>query len=163
MNKVLVAVVDSARARFFALELGDFPETGNGAKLTEIDGLLNPAAETRDEELWSSPKTGRNWGTGEQAHSYDDHRESHRAEFERRFAQAIATQIRDMVEAESIRHLILIAEPQVIGFMRDAIASTAPPQLHVQELAKNLGHLKTHELHKCLASHNLAPEPVRLQ
>ncbi|MBF2079030.1 MAG: host attachment protein [Synechococcales cyanobacterium T60_A2020_003] len=163
MNKVLVAVIDSARVRFFALELGGFPEAGDGARLTELDGLLNPAAETRGEELWSSTKTGRNRGTGGQAHSYDDHREGHRAEFERRFAQEIATQITERVQAESIRNLILIAEPQVIGFMRDAIASTAPPQLHVQELAKNLSHLKTHELHKCLASHNLAPEPIRLQ
>jgi protein required for attachment to host cells len=142
--------------------LGEFPEEGEGTRLIELDGLLNPSAESLGEELWSSTKPGRNRGAGPRAHGYDDHRNKHRDEFERRFAQEIAAHITTIVQAESIRHLILVAESQVIGFMRDAIAPTVPSNVHVQELTKNLSHLSAHELHKYLASQKLTPDPMRL-
>lgn len=162
MNKVLVTVIDSAKARFLTLDLAEFSDIESASRLVELNELLNPVGDAQGEELWSTTKTGRNRGNGGQAHSYDDHREQHRAEFERRFAQAIATYIATLVEAEPIRHLILVAESQIVTVMKAAIAAAAPSQLQIHELMKNLSHLKPHELHKYLASHGLVPEPARL-
>ena len=162
MNKLLVAVVDSAKARFFILEPAEFPENGSGPTLIEQEGLMNPAKESPSQELWSSTKTGRNRGAGGQAHSYDDHREQHVVEFERRFAHAIADQVVQLVAASQTRHLLLIAETQIMGLMREAIASVAPANLEVNELTKNVSHLTPYELHKYLAGQGLVPEPVRV-
>lgn len=162
MNKVLVSVADGTQARFLTLNLPDFPDEQVGVPLVELERLSNPSNEAQDEELWSSTKTGRNRGAGGQAHSYDDHRVGHRVEFERRFAQEIATHITDLVNIDQIRHLILVAEPQMIGLLRDTLAASVPTSLRISELTKNLCHLKPHELQKYLANHKLIPELVRV-
>lgn len=162
MNKLLVAVVDGTKARFLTLDLSDVPEERMRARLVELESLLNPSNEVQDQDLWSSSKTGRNRGAGGQAHSYDDHREHHRAEFERRFAQAIATHIANLVNTHTIQQLILVAEPQITGPMRNAIAASVPTRLQIHELSKNLCHLKPHELQKYLANQKLMPEPQRI-
>lgn len=159
MNKSLVVVIDSTKSRFLTLELTDFTEYEAGAHLIEHEGLLNPEGETQGQELWSSTKTGRNRGSRGQAHSYDDHRENHVVEFERRFAQATATQIGNLVQMHQIQQLILIAEPQILGLMREVLAHGMPMHLKINELAKNLCHLKPHELHEYLANQGLLPIP----
>lgn len=159
MNKSLVVVIDSTKARFLTLELTDFTEYESGAHLIEQEGLLNPERETQGQELWSSTKTGRNRGSSGQAHSYDDHRENHVVEFERRFAQMTATQISSLAQMHQINQLILIAEPQILGLMREVLAHGMPTHFKINELAKNLCHLKPHALHEYLANQGLLPAP----
>ncbi|GAB4367471.1 MAG: host attachment protein [Elainellaceae cyanobacterium] len=162
MSKMLVAVVDSTKARFLALEPVEFPEERRGSHLVELNSLTNPFNEAQGQDLWSSTKTGRNLGAGAQAHSYDDHRESHMVEFERRFAKAIATHIVNLVHKNTIQQLILVAEPQILRFIREAIAASALPHLQINESTKNLCNLKPPELQRYLAKQGLIPEPVRI-
>ncbi len=162
MNNLVVAVVDSAKARFLILEAAAFPEEAMGSRLVELDGLANPQNQAQGQELWSSTKTGRNLGAGGQAHSYDDHRDNHRAEFQRRFVQAIATRLVNLVQQYQSPQLILIAESQLIGLLGTAIADAVPSQLPVVEVTKQLSHLTAFELQKYLAREELLPEPVRL-
>jgi protein required for attachment to host cells len=157
MSQYLVAVIDGTRARFMTLEPAELPEYESGPNLVEHEGLANSTKELQGRELWASAKTGRNRGTSGQAHSYDDHRENHVVEFERRFAQEIASQIGALIQTHQVQHLVLIAEPQILGLMREAIAPTLPKHLKTSELAKDLCHLKPHELHEYLANKDLLP------
>lgn len=162
MSKVLVAVVDGTKARFLVLETAEFPEENEGSRFVELDSLLNPLNEAQGQDLWSSTKTGRNVGVGTQAHSYDDHRESHMTEFGRRFAQAIVTHIIHLIHNTEIQQLILAAEPQIMGLIREAIAASALSHLPINGLTKNLCNLKPLELQQYLAKQGFIPEPTRI-
>jgi protein required for attachment to host cells len=155
MSKYIVAAIDGTKARFLTLEPGELGAPG--PKAIEHEGLANAAQEIQGQELWSSSKTGRNRGVGGQAHSYDDRREHHMIEFERRFAQAIATRIVELAQTHQAQQLILAAEPQILGLMREALAPLLPKTLKMSELAKDLCHFKSHELHQYLASRELLP------
>ncbi len=166
MNKVVVTVVDSAKARFLILESAQFPEEAMGSRLVELDGLSNPLNQAQGQELWSSTKTGRNLGGGSQtrsqAHSYDDHRDSHRAEYQRRFTQAIATHLVNLVQHYQSQQVILIAESQLMNWLGEAIATSGLAQLNITPVTKQLSHLTPFELQKYLAHEGLLPESVRL-
>lgn len=156
MRQCLVAVMDGSKARFFILSSLELAPDEAGPKLIEQESLYNSAQEMQGQELWANVKTGRNRGAAGQAHSYDDHRQNHRVEFERRFAQAIINRITDLAEQHEMRHLILVAEPQILGILRDFAASLSQ-QLTVHEVAKDLCRLSAQELHGYLAERSLLP------
>jgi protein required for attachment to host cells len=156
MSKYMVAAIDGTKARFLTLEPAEFPGD-SGPHLTEHEGLSNAAKEMQGQDLWADTNSGRNRGSGGQAHSYDDHRQNHLIEFERRFAQEIAAKISDLARSHQVQQLLLVAEPQILGFMREALGSVFPKNLKMTELAKDICHLKPHELHEYLASKELLP------
>lgn len=157
MNTYLVAVVDGTTARFLILKPVALPEYESGPKLVELDGLFTDEKEQSGADLWATTKPGRNRGTLGQAHGYDDHREQHMAEFNRRFAQSVAHRIHELIKAHNVNSLVLVAEPQILGLLRDAIASVLPESVMMQDLAKDLCALKPHELQNYLAKQDLLP------
>jgi protein required for attachment to host cells len=162
MSICLVAVIDSTKARFLTLEPSDSSEYGSSPKLIEHESLLNSASEIKGQDVWSSTKTGRNRGAAGQAHSYDDHRESHLIEFERRFVQTIAARIINLIQVHQVQQFLMIGEPQILGLMREALVSGFPQKIKISELNKNLCHLKPHELHEYLAHKQLLPAVRRV-
>ena len=156
-TRFLVAVIDSTKARFLTLEAEQLPDDDFGPNLIERKALCNPANELLGEELWSNTKTGRNRGAGAQAHCYDDHRENHMIEFERRFAQNISNQIFSLIEVYKSGHLLLIAEHRILGLMREILRPILPKNLKLVELAKDLCQVKPKELHEYLANKKLLP------
>ena len=157
MNQSVVAVIDGTRARFFTLEQAELPEYQSGPNLIEHEGLSNMAKELHGKELWANTKTGRNRGAGSQAHGYDDHRNSHVGEFERSFAKEIVTKIVSLTQAYQCQQVLLVAEPQILGFLRDVLSLLVPKNLKIRELAKDLCKLKPLEIHEYLAAKNLLP------
>jgi len=157
MSHFLVAVINGTKARLLTLEPVELPEYESGPHLMEQEGLLSAAKETPGQELWSSAKTGRNRGVAGHAHSYDDHRENHMLEFERRFAQTIANKIVELADTSQVQQLLLIAEPQILGLMRESLMPILPKHLKISELAKDLCHLQAKELHEYLAKKELLP------
>lgn len=157
MSQYLVTAMNGATARFFTLESSLSPEYDSDLKLVEHEGIISPERGLSGEALWSNTKSGRNRGASGQAHSYDDHRQSHRVEFERRFAQSIATQLLNLAQTHQAQQLILIAEPQILGLIREVCIPLLPRQLKVNELARDLCHLKPQELHKYLAEKGELP------
>ena len=157
MSRYLVAIIDGTKARFLTLNPVEFEGYESGPTLVEHDGLHSSEKEMHGQDLWANTKTGRNRGTSGQAHGYDDHRNNHIVEFERRFAQSITRQIMDMVNAHEARRLILVAEPQILGIMREATASCLPPKLKVHEVAKDLCRMTVKELQRYLAERSLIP------
>jgi protein required for attachment to host cells len=157
MSQYLVAVIDGTRARFLTLEPAEFPEYQSGPNLVECESMSNATNDRPDQELWTDSKTGRNRGANGQAHSYDDHRDNHRVEFERRFAQEIVNCAHHLLQSYQIQNLVLVAEPQILGLMRDVLGSTIGRSVQTSELSKDLCHLKPHELHDYLANRKLLP------
>lgn len=157
MNQYLVAVIDSTRARFLTLEPAEIPGVEAGPNLVEHEAMLSPTGDLQGQDLWSTTKTGSNRSAGAQTHAYDDHRARHEVEFERRFANSIASHLNTLIQCFQTPHLILVAEPQILGLMREAIAATLPRNVKVSELAKDLCQFKPHELHEYLANKNLLP------
>lgn len=156
MNRFIVAVVNGTRARFLTLEPVDFPYE-SGPNLVEQSELLSPLKEMAGQELWATPKTGRNRGNGSQGHNYDDHRDNHLVEFERRFASAIASQLTHLLQTHPASTLVLAAEPQILGLMRDCLSSSTAKSVNVHELSKDLCHLRPKDLHEYLANKGLLP------
>lgn len=157
MGHYLVAVIDSTTARFFTLDPDEISDYEAGPHLVEHDRLQNAAMQMQGQDLWANTKTGRNRGSAGQTHSYDDHREQHLLEFERRFAQSIVSRLTELLQESPIRQLILIAEPQVLGILRDVIPSHLTQQLTVSEVTKNLCRMSPKELHTYLAKRSLLP------
>jgi protein required for attachment to host cells len=157
MNKYLVAVIDGARARFLTLEPIDTFIDESNCHLIEHKGLLNSAKELQGKELWATTKTGRNQGTGSQAHTYDDGRENHLNEYGRRFARAIADEIIEFTQRQSIQQLVLVSESQILGVLRESVIPLLPNTLNVQVIAKDLCKLKPSEIHEYLAAKNFLP------
>lgn len=157
MNTYLVAVVDGAIARFLTLRPLEMPNYESGPNLVEQDRLSSAEREQHGEDLWATTKPGRNRGTAGQAHSYDDHRDRHMVEFSRRFAQSIAHHIDELLRTHDANTLVLVAEPQILGLLREAIAPVLPKHIALHDLAKDLCALKPREIHDYLAKRNLLP------
>ncbi|MGB8702487.1 MAG: host attachment protein [Thermosynechococcaceae cyanobacterium] len=157
MTHTLVAVLNGTKARFFTLASADFPENEPGPDLIEHETLINEANEMSGQDLWASSKTGRNRGSAGQSHSYDDHRQNHAVAFEQRFSQNIVSQMQALIESDQIRHLILVAEPQMLGIVREPINAGISKTVEVKELAKDLCQFSVRDLHEYLASKKLLP------
>jgi protein required for attachment to host cells len=97
-------------------------------------------------------KTGRNQCQSSQVHAYEDGRQDHVNEYERRFVQMIANEIVNFNKNKRIQRLLLVAEPHI-----EAIAPLVPKNLQIQELAKDLCKLKPKEIYEYLAQKNLLP------
>lgn len=155
MSDYCVVVADGARARLFSLEQADIGEAG--PNLVEISDLANPEAEEAGKEIYSEDKSGRNVSTGGGgAHGYDDHRDRHAEENERRFAKQIVAATAEALAQQKAGCLVVAADPRMMGHLRDAMGSSAPG-LKVKEVAKDLTKLSTHDLHEHLAADQLLP------
>jgi protein required for attachment to host cells len=157
MQKYVVVVASSTKAKMFVLEPAEFPDYQLSSRLVEKNELHNLSQEQQGQDLWSNTKPGRNRGTAGQAHGYDDHRENHMIEFERRFAQDISTKLVQLIRTVQPDQLLLIAEPHILGIMRSVLVPDLPKNLKSNELAKDLCQLKAHELHEYLTTKDLLP------
>ncbi len=158
MNNYSVIVAGGSRARFFTLEDADIPELESGPRLVELSDLINPENNSHEGTLWSAGKSGRNRAPGGgPAHGYDDHHAQHEGEFERRFARDIAEAAMRLVKSTNTRHIIIVAQQRMLGFMRNALDPLLKAGVHIQEFAKDLGKLPPQDLHAHLSRQNLLP------
>ncbi|WP_297527343.1 host attachment protein [Thiohalobacter sp.] len=162
MNGNCVIVADNGRARFFRLADVEFPELESGPNLEEINDLVNPEREAAGDEIWSDIKSGRNRGNGgAPAHGYDDHRDQHEDEFDRRFARTIAAEAERLANG-STRELVVVAQKRALGLLRNELAALGKRGVRIRELAKDLSKLSPIELQDHLARLNLIP-PRRMR
>ena len=157
MAKFAVAVLDGTSARFFTLDSAARAEYESSPNLSEHEGLSDSTKELHSQELWANTKTGRNRGTSGQAHSYDDHRQNHELEFEKRFANRISSAMLKMIKTHQAKQLILVAEPQILGMMREAMTDKLFKTLNLAEVAKDICHFNVNQIHDYLAKKELLP------
>jgi len=152
MRNVCIVVADGARARFFALQYPQQPEFESGPDLVEQATLAAPAHDAPDEALYTEGLTGRNRTWGSETHDYDEHRDAHDDEVERRYVRDIVVELGKHTADECI----ICAEPRMMGFLRKALADVPAPA--ITEVPKNLTHFVTRDLQVWLASEGLIPE-----
>ncbi len=157
MVKFAVAVINGSQARFFTLDSAALSEYESSPNLLEEESLADSTRELHGQELWANTKTGRNRGSNGQAHSYDDHRQKHEIEFEKRFANKISSAMLNLIQTHQARHLIIVAEPRILGMLRDLMTGNLFKNLQIDEVAKDICHLKSNQIHDYLAKKGLLP------
>ena len=158
MTDYCVVVADSYRARFFTLEAARIPEVESGPNLVEHRDLVNPEVAILGRDQFSDLKSGRNTAPGGgPAHGYDDHRDRHEDELDRRFARRIAATAMDVVREHGAKCLVLALSSRMLGFLRDAIRHPGAAKLEVRETAKDLTNRKPIDIHHHLSEANLLP------
>lgn len=162
MLNLLVAVMNGTNARFLTLEPVSPKKPEAGMVLVEQNALCNAENELSGQELWSSSKTGRNRGSAGQSHSYDDHREQHCVEFEKRFANQITHHIAQLIQTHGSQQLVLASEPKFLGLIREALAGSLPKTVTVTELAKSICQMSPSQIQQYLAEQDLLPAQQHL-
>jgi len=155
MNQYCVVVANGSKARFFTLENPEDPEAQYGPNLIKQADLVQNEAELSDQELWSDSKNGGNRGHGGQSHGYDDHRDQHRDEADKRFAHTIVNECKRF--SHNNAKIILVSQKRMLGHLRHAMQSDMNG-LQPDELAKDLIKLNPLDLHEHLAKEKLIPE-----
>lgn len=162
MTKFAVAVIDGTQARFFTLDSTAVSDYESSPNLIEHEGLSDSTKELHGQELWANIKTGRNRGNNGQNHSYDDHRQNHKIEFEKKFAQKISSALVNLIHATEAKQLILVAEPQILGLMRTAMTDGLFKNLTITEVDKDICSFNSNQIHDYLAKKNLLPACQRV-
>jgi len=156
MMNTIVVVANGSRARFFTLREADTPEYESSPRMVEHETLLNPEQEAAGKELWSDSKSGSNRGAaGGGVHRYDDHRNQHRAEYERRFVQTVAGETHNLARNEGAVRVVVTADNRMLGMLRGELHRNNGFEL--KEVAKDYSKFSVHELHEQLAAMDLIP------
>lgn len=154
-EQMLIAVIDHAHARLLTLEPSTMP--GAGFTLAEQAELTLPADQNRGPQ-----QQARSYSPQGAANTYDDHRQGHTIELERHFAHSIAIHINQIIQAHQLQAVLLVAAPQSLGLMRQALEPVLPQTVKLTEVPKDLYHLTPYEIQEYLAEQELIPAPTRL-
>lgn len=158
MRKYMVVAMDNAKARFLTLKPAELPEFMSGPDLVELEVLYNPEERASDETVFSTARGGRRSTAQGNGHGYDDHRERHRAEFERRFFQDVVARCERLSRRQGADQLVLVADARTLGRIRDTLDSRLNGNgVAVNELAENLAGLAPNQLHTRLANQRCLP------
>lgn len=150
MANCYVIAADGARARMFVLEKDDTLQAGS--RLVEKLDLVNTSYTARGKDA-PGVRTERN--TSRQAgpmHPQDAERGRHRIEVERRFAREIAAHGAAMVKTGSVDKVILVAEPRMLGLLRQPLRAAAGKRAKISEIGRNHTHLTPSRLHQRLTA-----------
>jgi protein required for attachment to host cells len=162
MRKTCVLVADAARARLFRHGM---PDAENDV-LEEVRELVEPERRQTDSEVFSESRPGLYQAMrGGPRHGFDDHRDEHRAEEDRRFAAEVLDQAAEVCKGLGRCRLVLAASPNMLGMLRSELARRGEWVRHLDELCeldRDLSRLPPAELHDWLAARELlAPRERR--
>jgi protein required for attachment to host cells len=93
-------------------------------------------------------------------HPYAQRRLRHRLELEKRFAQDVAGKVAGLTQSWSRGSVILIAEPRMLGLLREAGRGVLKHGVTTKELAKDYTQLAVSELHEHLAESGIISSPA---
>jgi len=144
MASTCIVVADGARARVF---LAETPENGKGG-LVEMVDLVNPEYQARGKHVLPTARSTRN--TSRQSgpmHPYAQRRGRHLLELEKRFAQEVVAQAAGLVRGWSRGSVLLIADPRMLGLLREAARAALRRGIVIKELAKDYTQLQVSELY----------------
>ena len=156
INRTCIVVADAGTAKFFGVEPLDSPR--EASRLVEHATLTNPNLRTLGESVTGRVRTETN--TNRQAgpvHPMGAQRERHRMELDRRFWDEIARQAATITREWKDGRVVLVAEPRLLGLMRQAVRDALAPGIELKELAKDYVHLTMEELQDHLSLNALVP------
>jgi protein required for attachment to host cells len=154
-NRCVVVAADMVRARLFVLE----PDANlqAGMHLRELENLVNTDYTARGTD---APQVRTERNTSRQAgpvHPQGAERGRHRTELERRFGQDIADRVVVQIRTQKVHALVLVAEPQMLGFLRGPLYDTLERTVHVREWGRNYTNVSPDVLLQRLRSNHLIP------
>lgn len=155
MSEYCVVVAGGAGARFFTLTPANIPEIESGPNLIEIVDV--PQRDAHEKGMWSENKSGRNRSAGGGAHGYDDHRQQHEEEYERRYAKEVIDQAAKQIMDTGATRCILVAQSRMLGFLRNCADTVIKTGVDISEVAKDFSKSSPLELHEHLANMKLIP------
>lgn len=136
MNKKVVLLADSARARIF--EVVNRPGQAGRMEpaLVELRDLVQPGRRTPVSNLLSESRPGSRQsdafdGPG---HAVDDHRGARVAEGDRRFAAEIVDALTQLCREREITELLVAAPPRFAGHLRERNIETSCGEVGVVNL-----------------------------
>ena len=156
MSRLCMIVADGRRARLFEAQPVDAPRS----KMTLVERAVldNPDLRDLGVSVTGRPRTETN--TNRQAgpvHPIGAQRERHRLELDRRFAREIAARTAQIADAWKDGTVVLVAEPHLLGLVREGMRSALHPGIELKELAKDYARLTPDELHERLVQNRLLP------
>ena len=161
MNQYLVLVIGGAEARFFKLESAEFPEIESSPKLIEFHTLTNPEKKATGREIYSDPKTGRSRAPGGgPSHGYDDHRDEHEVEFDRRFVKKIIDTTRKFIKKVKPENLIIVASSRMMGILGAELKSLHKTVQKLIKIQKDMTKFHPQQIHNNLAKEGVIPPCV---
>lgn len=155
MKNTCLVVADGTRARLFFVVPGDTPR--RKLRLVEQTTLVNGETHARAKNGAGHGKSERN--TNRQAgpvHPVGVQRERHRLDYERRFGIEIVERAVEMTARWSEGVIVLIAEPRLLGLMRERMRNALRSELKLVELARNYSGLTIPALERVVMSQRLA-------
>ena len=158
MSDYCVVVASSGQARLYTLEPTELPEMESGPNLVEREKLSNEEQAAPTDELWSEVKSSRNRAPNGGSHAYDDHRDRHLAEYERRFAADVAQATSALARKTGAKKVILVAHDRCLGLMRDAMRPAIHNGTRLLEVAKDLSKLSAIDIHAHLSREQVLPQ-----
>lgn len=157
MANTCVVVADGARARLFIVDTSE----ADKARLVEMEDLVNTEYRARGADVLPKVRSTRN--TGRQSgpvHPYAQRRLRHRLELEKRFAQDVAGKVAGLTQSWGHGSVILIAEPRMLGLLREAGRGVPKHGVTTKELAKDYTQLTVSELHQHLVESGIMESPA---
>ena len=156
MDNTCVVVAGSGRARIYLLGESHAPRAP--IRLIERGTLANASLRSRGRSVTGRVRTETN--TNREAgpmHPIGAQRDRHRIELERRFSVEIARKAAVLAKNWTTGSVILVADPRMLGFLRDAVRGALKPEISVKELAKDYAHLTATKLRDHLALSGVLP------
>jgi len=158
MSEYCVVVASGNQAKLFTLEPSELPQLESGPNLVKRKTLNSEQRATSSAEMWSEVKSSRNRSPSGGSHAYDDHRDNHIFEYERRFAQDVAHEATDLAARSGAKKVILVAHDRCLGLLRNAMRPNFTNGTQLQEMPKDLSKLTPMDIHAHLAREHLLPE-----
>ena len=153
-----IVVADGGRARLFVPVAGEGAQSG--PMLVERESLVNTDYRAHGPDSPGRTKTEQ--VTNRQAgdvHPIDSRRDHHRLELERRFAREIAQHTAEVTRSWNAGTVVLVAEPRMLGLVREPLHKALRPGIELKELAKDYSHFTAAELRDHLALNRMMPAP----
>ncbi|HEX9672595.1 MAG TPA: host attachment protein [Burkholderiales bacterium] len=156
MENICVVVADGKGARIFLLEESAAPRAA--VRLLERGTLSNADLRSRGRSVTGRVRTETN--TNREAgpvHPMGAQRERHRIELERRFSVEVARKAAALARNWATGSVVIVADPRMLGFLREAVRVALTPGIQVKELAKDYAHLTASRLRDHLTEDGVLP------
>jgi len=156
MDNVCVVVADGKGARLFLLQGSDAPRAP--VRLVARGTLSNADLRSRGRSVTGRVRTETN--TNREAgpmHPIGAQRERHRIELERRFSVEVARKAAALAKNWATGSVVIVADPRMLGFLRETVRATLKPRIQVKELAKDYAGLTISRLRDQLAEDGIVP------
>jgi protein required for attachment to host cells len=155
MKNTCLIIADGARARLFFAVPDEAPR--RKIRLIEQAALVNAETQSRGRNGAGLVNSERN--TNRQAgpmHPVGAQRQRHRLEHERRFGAEIVERAINMTRDWNEGRMVLIAEPRLLGLMRERLREAVNSKIRLEELAKDYSGFSTAELERVVIEQGLA-------